>query len=490
MFETVFLGHQGWLIGTASTKVLLDPILTPEFSAVAGAGMKVFPPRRFDPAAAPALDAVIISHEHDDHFHLPSLNLISREVPLYLPANASWAMHRAAAAMGFQVRAMAGGETFTVGDLEVTAYSPDFRDVTTDEWDVMNFFFRDLQGHGSMFTNVDVPIAEPIMNALAKSSPKIRTYTNNFLDLGMFTNWLPRQGAEALLPDVVSLLQAQAARWGRPEVVLTCGGGWSHTGDLDWMNQACFPVDNERLAEALRVLGASPDLPVVGAVPGTRVELAYGKLKSVEEGVPWLRPAPRQEWPDRTFARSFPRRDRITPLSSDTSELSEVEERLLVERVEELGRRMAGSDLFLTLLSLTPEEAGRYARKFVLVLQTSAAGDGWVFEYSPASCGFVSATQEVDQYIGGAAMWARDFLDLMAGETTPGAVTFGHLLEWRFGEVMGKWPSFSFILWQELHPLSQPELREHFYRRQIAALAPAEPMFRGADGAQAWAASV
>lgn len=31
MFEATFLGHQGWLLRTASTHVLVDPLLTEGF---------------------------------------------------------------------------------------------------------------------------------------------------------------------------------------------------------------------------------------------------------------------------------------------------------------------------------------------------------------------------------------------------------------------------------------------------------------------------
>ncbi|HEX7704390.1 MAG TPA: MBL fold metallo-hydrolase, partial [Kofleriaceae bacterium] len=73
MFSTTFLGHQGWMFQTAKAAILVDPLLCEEFGQAHALGYRVFPPRIWQPENMPILDAVFLTHEHDDHFDLPSL---------------------------------------------------------------------------------------------------------------------------------------------------------------------------------------------------------------------------------------------------------------------------------------------------------------------------------------------------------------------------------------------------------------------------------
>src|SRR5881398_2474292 len=78
-FGTTFLGHQGWMMRCGTSCVLVDPLLCEEFGAVHALEYRVHPPRVFAPETFPAVDAVILSHEHDDHFDIPSLARLSGE---------------------------------------------------------------------------------------------------------------------------------------------------------------------------------------------------------------------------------------------------------------------------------------------------------------------------------------------------------------------------------------------------------------------------
>lgn len=71
VFAVTALGHQGWLIGTRATRVLIDPVLSPRFSRMATSGASIYPPRSLDLAAFPPIDAVLVSHEHPDHLDRP-----------------------------------------------------------------------------------------------------------------------------------------------------------------------------------------------------------------------------------------------------------------------------------------------------------------------------------------------------------------------------------------------------------------------------------
>ena len=81
MFATTFLGHQGWLVRTDRTALLIDPLLREDFGDLHALSYRVFPPRMLTPAAFPPIDALLLSHEHDDHFDIPSLATLDRRIP-------------------------------------------------------------------------------------------------------------------------------------------------------------------------------------------------------------------------------------------------------------------------------------------------------------------------------------------------------------------------------------------------------------------------
>src|SRR5262245_45272634 len=109
MFSTTFLGHQGWLFSTEETRLLGDPLLFEDFGH-RGLNMRVCPPRRLVLSELPSIHAVLLSHEHEDHFHIPSLNRLDRRVPILLSSRSSQAARGLLEEMGFSVRLVSPGE--------------------------------------------------------------------------------------------------------------------------------------------------------------------------------------------------------------------------------------------------------------------------------------------------------------------------------------------------------------------------------------------
>ncbi len=74
--------HAGYLLECENTKIAFDPIFETPFSRNCFA----FPEVRFDHGKIKKLklDAVFISHYHDDHCSLESLDLLDRATPIYL----------------------------------------------------------------------------------------------------------------------------------------------------------------------------------------------------------------------------------------------------------------------------------------------------------------------------------------------------------------------------------------------------------------------
>lgn len=74
--------HAGYVFECGDTVIAFDPVFENPFSR----NCHAFPDVRFDPERIRALrfDAVFISHFHDDHCSLESLDLLDRRTPIYL----------------------------------------------------------------------------------------------------------------------------------------------------------------------------------------------------------------------------------------------------------------------------------------------------------------------------------------------------------------------------------------------------------------------
>ena len=112
----VEISHRGF-------RLLIDPWLTGP--AMLGAWTPFPPPRVQASELAP--DAVLITHEHSDHFHEPTLDQFDRQTPIYVPDFPNQRMPRILDEMGFAaVRPLALGDMAALDEhFSITAYEPD-----------------------------------------------------------------------------------------------------------------------------------------------------------------------------------------------------------------------------------------------------------------------------------------------------------------------------------------------------------------------------
>ncbi|WP_040337597.1 MBL fold metallo-hydrolase [Candidatus Blastococcus massiliensis] len=107
-----FLGHSTVRVELAGRTVLTDPVLTPSVGAL----RRVVPVP--DPALWAGVDAVLLSHLHADHLHLPSLRMLAAGTRLVVPRGAGAWLRR----HGFPaVDEISTGETLALGGLRITA---------------------------------------------------------------------------------------------------------------------------------------------------------------------------------------------------------------------------------------------------------------------------------------------------------------------------------------------------------------------------------
>lgn len=83
--KVTFLGHQSWLVSNNNTHILIDPVLYDGFGSIDDNGIEIFPPRKIDIDLMPQINAIIISHEHSDHFNIPTLKKFPHAVIIVSP---------------------------------------------------------------------------------------------------------------------------------------------------------------------------------------------------------------------------------------------------------------------------------------------------------------------------------------------------------------------------------------------------------------------
>lgn len=112
-FSITWLGHAGFLVRTRATNVLIDPVLSVSLFGI--------PPRLTPPgltvAELPRIDAVLLSHDHSDHFDQATLARLPRETQICVPVG----VHRWFRRNGFHhVVEFNWWQGLAIGDVVVT----------------------------------------------------------------------------------------------------------------------------------------------------------------------------------------------------------------------------------------------------------------------------------------------------------------------------------------------------------------------------------
>ena len=475
MFSTTFLGHQGWMVRSEKAALLIDPLLREDFGDAHALPYRVFPPRRLDLAALPPLDAVVLSHEHDDHFDIPSLARLDRAIPIHLSVRSSTAAHQILRAMGFTVHPLVPGVPVRFADLELAPFAGDHVTVNCgDEWDALPFLVRHTDGHGSLFSMVDITMTQAHVEWAASKAmrPGLVSWTNNAMDLSHMADYLAEktEGTQQCFVKMGVGHKLITTIWGTPAAMMTCAGGFSFTGDAAWMNQRVFCVDTDEVCAQMAKVYKKEKF--YAAVPGQTWHMQAGKLKQVDAEAPFLRAEPRESWPSRARAQiAAPDYAPATRRALEPGELDRLRAAL-----DELAGTLVGGVLFRGLCSLREDELGGRRGTFAFVARDGDARH--VLAYAPGACAFEPGVEPArDVYLAGLECWAADLLAVAEGALGPIALTFGRARLWNALPAR-----FRFDIFEELHrhshPLRKPAAYLHTYERLWQRAAGIEPVVR------------
>lgn len=262
--------HAGYVFECAGTRIAFDTIFENPFSR----NCHAFPDVRFDVAAirAQRFDAVFISHFHDDHCSLDSLDLLDRATPLYIYC-AFDELFGMVKKLGFtQVTPLRLDEVVQVGPFRVTP-----REAMDAEVDSM---FQ-VQAAGLNVLNVvDSWIDDGTLAHLVAQGPwdMVLWPFQTMREIEVLAPTRAAAAPPALPEHWIGQLQALAPRYVVPSSCQFRLEPWS------WYNRAFFPISYALFAR--EVAAALPDTQVVRLDPGVAVRL---------DGTA-LQPAGRLDW--------------------------------------------------------------------------------------------------------------------------------------------------------------------------------------------------
>ena len=470
MLSMTFLGHQGWLFQSKIAGFLVDPLLCEKFGHAHALDYCVYPPRVFNFEHFPKIDGVVLTHEHDDHFDIPSLARLERNIPIFLSCRSSTAARQILNEMGFTVHQLIPGQSVRFGDLELTPFCGEhIKSNNNDEWDTLPFFVRDVGGSGNFFSLVDITLTPQHLKwARAKDSkPVVVGWTNNLLDWSHMTDFTEelKSGTQESFVKMGVDRKVIIEAWGTPAAMLVCAGGFAFQGERAWLNHRVFCVDNPAVCQMMsRVY---PKEQFHATRPGQTFLMEGHRLKRVFDDTPFLTTAPPDTWPSRSTGDSGDIPD-YAPATGRRA-MDSAENELLNQRLQEFAGVLVGGTTFRGLYSLLQDQAKGRTPTFAFVLRDSGSDQRRVYEYVPSACAFQSSHQGTanpkEIYLAGMECWGTDLLAVLSGDLGPIALNFGRARLWNASP-----DQFVFDIFGDLHRFSHPLRRPAEYLRTYRGL--------------------
>ncbi|MEH1101204.1 MBL fold metallo-hydrolase [Micromonospora sp. CPCC 205561] len=289
-----FLGHQSWLVEIGDTRVLVDPVLTDSFGHSDRLRFEIYPARQVAVEKMPSLDAVLVTNEHLDHFHLNSLDLLPPETRILMPRMMPKVCVRALEDAGRQVELVELGAVRRIGAVDVV-FVPGGPDAPMWENRVASVFVRHAEEKvGGVFIQSDTSIAVPSLEGGCDPDIVVATHNGQVPPaghLGAFDNMLPVGSADFAEVTGLRLLHGVlsdvVANFPSVRYVTFSGGGYVQVpakhGEFLWGDFEQLAGIASRLSLTTRVLGMSPGQTVV---VGDGAEVRYCQAEWIDPAEP------------------------------------------------------------------------------------------------------------------------------------------------------------------------------------------------------------
>jgi len=470
-FSVTHLGHQGWLCASETTRVLVDPLLTDEYSP--GYRAIVWPARAIDLRAMPAIDAIVLSHEHSDHVNIGSLAQLDRAIPIVMPERSAGAIRGALEKLGFGVAGARAGDRFAIGDLVLQTLAGEHRDHEFEgEW--ANLLLSIAGADGSFFTYVDGWPTPATIEAIGRVS--VFCHANNAMDWSCLEGGRVIEAARATTETFArDLIDVERGWWPSrelaPIVTAIAGPGLAFVGDDAWLDQV-LAVDSDEVAAAMQ--RAFPERAIRSPSPGETYTFRGHALVSIDRA-PFVTPI------DHPRAKIDPPRALIEDVARVASDpdMTDDDWQLALDELDRLARYLYGRTLFRTLHALDAHDLGGRRADLAFVLRADD-GAAYVCEYVTHESRFalVDCDDPLATYVCGVECWGCDLRDVARGAILPQRL-LGHLRTWSFSPLPlspldAVWRFFDFV--------HRPEAGAAFYDALIARTATPPVVDAGSAG--------
>lgn len=249
--KIIYLGHQGWSIQASSGwgSLVIDHV-----GSVMGNGpmtVEANYPMAVGIDNLSAADAILISHEHADHFNLKLLRKIFRDRPglvALVPDLISSALPQFLDSIGADVIRYSSFHDVEIGDIVVTPLPSKY---SRYEPDVYGLLIVDRSDGTSFFTSIDAIPSELAIDYL-KINKNIRTldnFTNNYIYRHFKQHDLPFREKLFHVNAVLSHFDHFIDTFGSSHIVIS-GLGWRYGGNHSSFNDMLFPVEHRDIVQA------------------------------------------------------------------------------------------------------------------------------------------------------------------------------------------------------------------------------------------------
>ncbi|MGZ3691119.1 MAG: MBL fold metallo-hydrolase [Pseudobdellovibrio sp.] len=262
--------HAGYLFSHTGVQIAFDPIFENPFSV----NCYAYPSVEFDRAQIRnlKLDAVFISHYHDDHCSFESLNLLNRETPIYLYCFFD-EMFSLLKELGFQkISALQINEAVQLGDIKVIPRLALDSDVDA--------VFQIQTPDVNILNVVDAWIDPEAMKILSLQKWDLVLWPfQTMQELQVLDPRRAKPASTELPPEWIEQIKLLNPRFIVPSSCQFRFEEWS------WYNHKFFPITYRQFEKELnRVL---PQTEVLKLNPGTSVRLDVKSL-IFSESLPWV----------------------------------------------------------------------------------------------------------------------------------------------------------------------------------------------------------
>ena len=268
--RATLVGHACWLFETTAGCFLTDPVLFDPFEE----GTVTSCPRRVVRLEQlPALQGIIVSHRHLDHFDLPSLAVLDRRVPVFCPDDPFllYGLQR----LGFRdICRLAPFVAQRIGGLRLLPTPSLNRDV-------LEYGLVVQDETGAIFNQVDTFLAAETLQLLRREVGQLDVhlamYASQHFDL------FESKRANTAALHGINLHTASRLAAG---CVVPAAAGFRFADDLAWLNQHVFPISQARFVQDLHHV--SPTLRIVEVNPGDELVVAPGQVDVHRQAVDYV----------------------------------------------------------------------------------------------------------------------------------------------------------------------------------------------------------